>query len=496
MKLPGHRWLVALLCLSAPARLQAADENLWPFRTTQESSDGTATRTTTLGPLFFDTRLPDSRESGLRPLFLHREFTGTDRTQDYILFPLFFRETRDGDVRWNFVSLINSDRRTEPATAGSPPAKPADWQAFDLWPFYFSRRTGDPVTSYQALFPLQGTIKNRFTEDRIDFTLFPLYSRWQKGQRVETDWLWPFVREIHGGGESGFALWPLYGEREKSGSAASNSRFVLWPLWLQRDRKVEGGTERTRALLPLYSGRHSPTVNDESYLLFFGRTHATAPVAYDETRYLWPLFVQGHGADGRLTDRWAPFYTHSAKPSGDTKTWVLWPVYREENWTDDALAQRKTQLLYFIYWNLDQRDPLRPAAQHASKTHLWPLFSAWDNGAGRRQLQVLSPFEVFYPHDAEVRILWSSLFALYRLDRRSPETVNTSLLFDCVTYRREAANWQLDLGPLCRITRADGRTRFSLFPALFARPAPPATPPASGPAPATPPAPAAAAGQP
>ena len=467
---------MVLLCLAAPAWMRAADENLWPLRTIQESPDGTATRTEALGPLFFDTRLPDRHESGLRPLFLHREFTGTDRTQDYVFFPFFFREARGGNVRWSFFSLINSDRRAEPELATS---QSDAWRAFDLWPFYFSRQTGDPATSYRALLPLHGTIKNRFGDDRIDFTLFPLYSRWQKGERVETDLVWPFFREIHGGGEEGWALWPLYGQREKTGAKASTSRFVLWPLWLQRDRIVDGGNDTLRASFPLFSTRRAPGLRDDMFL-FFGDLHQTAPVAYDETRYLWPLFVQGRGADGRRTNRWAPFYTHSVKPSGDTKTWVLWPLYREANWTDAGLAQRKTQFLYFVYWNLDQHDPLRPSAEHATKTHLWPLFSAWDNGAGRRQVQLLSPFEVFYPHDAQVRILWSPLFSLYRFDRRSPEAVRTSFLFNCVTYRREAADWRFDLGPLCRLARTEGRTRLALFPALFARRAPAPTPAPEG----------------
>ncbi|MBK8475591.1 MAG: hypothetical protein IPL39_04580 [Opitutaceae bacterium] len=486
MNLPRQRWLMALLCLVAPAWMRATDENLWPLRTTQEATDGSEAHTSALGPLFFDDRLPDRQESGLRPLFLHRAFTDSTRMQDYVFFPVFFRESHEANTRWSILSLINFDRRVEPAsvsaTAGNParPATPSDAsEAFDLWPFYFSRQTGDPATSYRAVLPLYGTIKRRFGNDRIDFTLFPLYSRWQKDERVETDWLWPFVREIHGGGESGFALWPLYGERAKNVGATANSRFILWPFWLQRDRQVEGGTDRFRALFPFYSERHSPTLRDTSTLLFFGTTHATAPVAYDETRYFWPFFVQGHGADGRRTNRWAPFYTRSVKPTGDTKSWVLWPLYREANWTDAGLAQRKTQFLYFVYWNLDQRDPLRPAAAHASKTHLWPLFSAWDNGAGRRQVQLLSPFEVFYPHDSEVRTLWSPLFALYRSDRRSTDAVRTSFLFDCVTYRREASNWRLDLGPLGRVSRTGGRTRFSLLPALFSRPSSPPSPAAS-----------------
>ncbi len=452
---------MALLCLTVAAFAPAAEENLWPLRTTTQSASGTETRTEVLGPLFFDHRTTERTDSGFRPLFLHREIPGEGREQDYLFFPFFFRERRGADTRWSFFSLINSDRRAEAGAA-------ADWKAFDLWPFYFSRATGEPATSYRALFPLHGTIKRRFGNDRIDFTLFPLYSRWQKGERVETDIVWPFFREIHGGGETGWAVWPLYGERAKDGGGAARSRFVLWPFWLERDRAVEGGTDSLRASFPLFSTRRAPGLRDDS-ILFFGTTHQTAPIAYDETRYLWPLFVQGRGADGRVTNRWAPFYTHSAKPSGANKTWVLWPLFREENWTDAGLAQTKTQFLYFLFWNLDQRDPARPAAPHASKTHLWPLFSAWDNGAGRRQVQALSPFEVFYQHDDRVRELWSPLFAIYRLDRRSPEAVRTSFLFNLVTYRREASAWRCELGPLFRVSRDGNHTRLALLPALFAR---------------------------
>lgn len=453
---------MALLCLAGSATMQA-DENLWPVRTVTESAEGTATRTEALGPLFFEEKRAERTESGLRPLFLHREFAAEDRTQDYYFFPFFRRERHGAATRWSFFSLINYDRR--PADSA---AAPAAWQAFDLWPFYFSRRSGDPATSYRALFPLQGTIKRRFGNDRIDFTLFPLYSRWQKGERVETDLVWPIFREIHGGGESGWAFWPLYGHREKDGGATSRSRFIVWPLWLEKDRAVEGGTDSLRASFPLFSHRRAPGLRDDMWL-FWGSLHRTAPTAYDETRYLWPLWLQGRGADGRVVNRWAPFYTHSVKPSGDEKKWFLWPLLREEKWTDATLAQTKTQVLYFLYWDLEQRDRFRPAAAPARKRHLWPLFSYWDNGAGRRQLQALSPFEVFYQHDPEVRQLWSPLFSLYRLDRAAPDKVRTSFLFNLVTYRRDAAVWKFDLGPLCRLARDDGRTRFSLLPALFAR---------------------------
>ena len=46
---------------------------------------------------------------------------------------------------------------------------------FDVWPVYFSRDTDDPATTYHAVFPLAGTIKERFGKDRLTWYLFPLY---------------------------------------------------------------------------------------------------------------------------------------------------------------------------------------------------------------------------------------------------------------------------------------------------------------------------------
>ena len=461
MRALGPKRLLVVLCFAVPALLRAAEGNLWPFFTVDRAPDGAIEGHTGLGPLYFDEASDGTQASGFRPIYLHRRWPAEDREAFYFVYPLFNWARQGTDVRWSFFSLVNSSKWA----TGTPAPEPSRARSFDVWPFYFSRSTGDPATSYHALLPFAGTIRDRFGSARIDFALAPFYVRTETDGVVAVSAPWPFLKFVRGGGQSGFQFWPFYGEREKTG--VSSERFVGWPFYFANDRTVEGGTDRYRALLPLYATRTAPGLRDESFLFFFGYTRRTAP-AYRQNRYFWPLFVQASGPNGQRTDRWAPFYTHSQQ-RGTEKTWALWPLYRQEKWHEAGLDQCKTQLLYFVYWDLTQRDPNRPAAPPGSKTHLWPLFSAGDNGAGSRQFQLLSPFEVFFQHDEQMRILWSPLTALYRFERRSPTAVRTSLLFNAVTYRRNGADWQFTCGPLFTTARMHGQRRFALLGGLVAR---------------------------
>ena len=169
---------------------------------------------------------------------------------------------------------------------------------------------------------------------------------------------------------------------------------------------------------------------------FFGYTDRTAPWRYHETRYLWPFFVQGRG-DDRTVNRWGPFYTHSVI-KGLEKTWIGWPLYREQRWTEQGLAQTQTQFLWRLYWSLEQRSATHPALAPATLRHVWPLFSTWDNGAGRRQIQALSPFEVFFPGNTPLREVWAPLFSLYRYDQRAPGHARHALLWDLISWENHA----------------------------------------------------------
>lgn len=441
------RLLCAALLLTVSAR--GDEENYWPFYVHRSAEGTEAASSQWLGPLIY-TQAGPGESAGLRPLYQQTR-TG-DLEQRNALYP-FFTWRREGEYRsFSFFQLVNSR-----ADAEDPEHQD---HRFDVWPFYFSREADNPADSYRAFFPFGGTIKNRFGKDQINFVLFPFYAHTEKNERLVTHAPWPFLRFIDGAGHHGFEFWPLFG---RSGRDEDYDRqFYLWPLIYKSATNLSEETPDVKiGALPFYTRDTGPGYISETYAWpFFGYAHRTIPYRYDEQRYFWPFLVQGRGDDRRV-NRWAPFYTHSVIKGSD-KTWLLWPLYRHQHWQADGVAQQKNQLLFFLYWSLAQQSLANPAAAPAHKTHLWPLFSSWNNGAGRRQVQALSPFEVFFPGNETVRQLWSPLFAVYRYERYPDASARHSVLWNALTYRHSPMAKEFHLGPLLSVHADASRRRFAL----------------------------------
>ena len=447
------RHIVRALCTSLliATVLIGAERNVWPLVVQQVDSDGKITAAEYLGPLFFHKLGPDGEKiSGFRPFFLKRVKGSLE--SNFLLYPFFTWKNDDDFHYFTFLNLINFREQKEYDRQISHSA--------EFWPFYLSRQTGDPSTSYRALFPVVGTTYQRLGYDKIHFVLFPLYADAVKNGGHTTHVPWPFLRFIHGAGEHGFEFWPLFGHRGRANDY--DSKFFVWPLIYQSKKDLsEPQPSIKRGVLPFYSSDTRTGLMSETYVWpFFGYTHQTTPAKYDEIRYFWPLLVQGRGENSSV-NRWAPLYTYSVR-KGQEKTWVLWPIFRESRWVEGRVAQKKTQILYRLYWSLTQRSLTNPAAAPAFKTHLWPLASVWNNGAGRRQVQLLSPFEVFFPTNETVRQVYSPLVAIYRFDQRSPGDTSHSVLFSLLSWKKSPVENEFHFGPLLSRRSAKDATRITV----------------------------------
>jgi hypothetical protein len=435
---PSSRLVVWLLLAAGwmlPAH--AVQQNAWPLAVRTDDAPAGLVTTQALGPIIEGKRTADgANQSVVRPLWLQQDNERGSR--GHFLYPLVSWETAAAYRTFSIFQVINFRRE---AMGGGAPR-----QGFDVWPLYFSRETGDPETSYRALLPVAGTIKHRFGRDQLDWVAFPLYFHVEQRGRHTHYTPWPFIRRIHGEGHRGFEFWLIAGQRGRENDY--REQFYLWPLIYKQERNLSEPVPDVKfGVLPFYTRDTGLGFVQENYLWpFFGYTHRTEPQRYDETRYFWPLLVQGRG-DDRHVNRWAPFYTHSVV-KGYEKTWLMWPLVRRAKWTDGNIAQERTQFLFFLYWSNEQRSLSRPGVAPAYKRHFWPLASVWDNGAGRRQLQLLSPLEVFFPHNDPVRQLYSPLVALYRYDERAPDDVRWSLLWNAVSSRRAPGEREFHLGPL------------------------------------------------
>lgn len=431
-----HLFLLGLAAWQADhVCAQERERNTWALGIERTDAAGSVTSWTAAGPLLFSKSAPDGgTTSGVRPFWVQtKEANGTLRS-GLGLYPVFTYRADAETYAWSFFELVKRAGRKDGAP--SPKSILENGEAFDVWPFWFSRRADDSADGYRALFPVAGTIKRRLGFEQLSWTLFPFYVENHRRGAITTSTPWPFIRTTRGAAH-GFALWPLFGWQERPG--VSRDEFFLWPFAYRSTQPTPAaapaGTAPARhfAVLPLYAREQRAGFVSENYLWpFFGYTDRTSPWRYHEARYFWPFLVQGRG-DDRYVNRWGPFYTHSVI-KGIDKTWIAWPLYREKRWSEQGLVQTQTQFLWRIYWSLEQRSASNPSLAPATIRHAWPLFSTWDNGAGRRQIQALSPFEVFFPGNTKMREVWGPLFSLYRYDQRAPGHARHSLFWDLVSW--------------------------------------------------------------
>ena len=451
MGMRGNRFVLLTAALLSTALSRAEERNYWPFAVEWTDSANATEHKSYLGPIGFSKEPKEGPQiSGVRPFWVVKSEPG--REEGHFLYPLFNWTTTDSVSMRDVFQLI----RWSNIASGTGETN----KTFEIWPFYVSVQTGDPATSYRGVFPIAGTVKNRFGQDRIDWVLFPFYGRFEQKGIVTTTTPWPFIKTVSGDA-TGFELWPLFGSRGKEG--VFSETFALWPIYHHNTRTLESGvTTDELAILPFYERTRGEFAHSETYVWpFFGYTHSEQP-AYEEQRWFWPFIVTAHGEDRRV-ERFAPFYTYSER-KGVKKTWVMWPLLRDQQWSDNGLEFDKTQFLYFLYWNLEERSATNPNLPIARKTHLWPLASYWNNGAGHTQFQIFSPLEVFFQHNETVRTVYSPLFSIYRYDRRASGDVHTSFLFNLLTYHREGDDREFNLGPLLETERdSDGLRNVRLF---------------------------------
>ena len=400
---------------------------------------------------------------GFRPFWVEfRDPKGTFRSA-HVLYPLFNYAEEGGHYRWSLLELVRRQGRLEGAAA---PEAFDERHRLEIAPFWFERDFADPALNYRALFPLHGTVRQKFGLERASWTFFPFFAEVENRGATTTYAPWPFVRTTRGAA-SGWGIWPLYSTVERPGEMSAT--HVLWPLGhdvvRQPDPDDPPGTapRRDTAFLPFYSRSLGPGYANETYLWpLFGFTERTAPVRYSERRYFWPFLVQGRGDEAHV-NRWAPIYSHSIL-KGREQWWYFWPLARHAEWTEEGVDRARSQFLYFLYWHESQRIAGRSDGPAASLTHVWPILSHWEDGRGRRQWQFPSPLEVFLPADARVRQAWSPLFTLARGEERAGGGGRTSLLWDAVTWESnpEEERAEFHLGPLFSSVRAGSARRLTL----------------------------------
>ena len=465
----GGFFLVLSICNSVLSEVDhlspEMDIHAWPFTVNWE--DGFQKKTQFLGPLFetFDSSLGSHK--AIRPFYLERTYSEEEpmlKSQSF-LYPLFIHREYEGHQQSSILSLIRwktIDTDTD-LNIETDPVKHY-LKAFEVFPFYFDYDSWNLDYDYFGVFPIYGELKNRLFYDRISWVGFPFYSKWEDNDETTYAYLWPFIKYRTGPTSEGFGVWPLYGNFKKENTY--HRRYAIWPFLYYNQEKMYLDTPITQmGVLPFYAKETRENYKREDYLWpFFGYTKQVDPT-YDELRLLWPVFIQGRG-EMKYLNQFAPIYSISKRPDRRSY-WYLWPLFNYKVNELDSIDVRTFKLLYFLYKDTTQTISGRPDEMLATKKHLWPLYSYWENKEGQKQLQVLSILEPLFPNNDEIRKKYTPLFSIYRYSELAENHKDVEILFSLIQFERRPTYERLEIGPLFGYEYGEEKKRIELLKGLL-----------------------------
>lgn len=446
--------LVLLAAASAlfTTGLRAELINFWPAYVVEENSvHGRPDFGASMGPIFADIRLQDRKILSIRPLWTRFSYENTDSSHWHVLYPVANWYERPGVSYGHVLNLIRYRHQEETSMV-----------QFEVFPFFFYR-DGDQVPKRTlALWPVAGVIHNRLFRDEIAFAAWPLLVRTRKGDETRVHFPYPFLRYHYGPHSSGFGIWPLFGKFQRENDYAN--WWALWPVLYSYKDKLDREQPRVRlGAWPFYHHESDAGMHSHNWVWpFFGYTREYDPrPVYSENRYFFPFLVQGRG-DEKYINRWLPLFSDESSP-GYSKQWYLWPLLKREKRQDGAVVRDITTLLYFF-----ARHEVQDLGDTKARLGtVWPLFSFWDDGRGRSQLQALDPLTIFFPSNQVIKQNWSPLFAVYRWDQRG-DNRRHSLLWDLITLELDPEQGnRFTFGPLLDWKTGGSGIEWSLLKGLL-----------------------------
>lgn len=416
------------------------------------------------GPLYQEFKLtlnPGERVEGAGP-FYYREVERADPdnvTRTWAVPPLF-SYVRNDDVdyeQFDFLwKLLTYDRFGAEyrfqliqwfSFAGGGTQSDTNVSRFTLFPIYFQQRSGIPEKNYTAVFPIYGTIKQRFFREEIHFAMFPLYGRTLRKGVTTDNFVWPVFHLRHGNGVTGWQFWPLMGEERRAANVWTNRWgdpelaggfyrfFALWPLFWMNEYDLGTANEtRQQAVIPFYNYMRSPQRDSTAWGWPLGVTHTIdREKKYKEWGAPWPLIVFARG-EGKTMNRVFPFFSdgHSQFLTG---RWYAWPIYKYNRLQNAPLDRERTRILFFLYSDTRSRNIW--TGEYKRAIDCWPFFSKRHELDGRERFQVLAPIEPYLPNNPGVERNLSPLWSLWRAEK-NPKTgaASQSLLWNL--YRRDS----------------------------------------------------------
>jgi hypothetical protein len=422
--------------------------NFWPLFQYGFDPDEGVTEINGLGPLFSLRKDSTRSEWGIRPLLFWTEDEAEALERLEFVYPFGKYQIKEGDKKGYLFPIARYRDQTSD--------EKRKWD-FQFFPFFIGET--EEGEDYNGIFPLFGTLLDRYGKEEIRFYFWPLYSESTSEGVRQTNVLWPFFTFIEGEKKKGYRFWPFYGRREEVG--VSYSRFFLWPIFIKQKKGLD--TENPieeRMVFPFYVSKESKSFESKTYLWPFFSHTINRSTGFEQWDLPWPIFrsLEGENLKGI---RVFPFYGNKVKEGVQRRMFILYPIYQmEEDQTDDV-HERTTRIL-LLGRIRSREDPKGLEKEHSVR--IWPFFDYEKDETGYEKLFV---FYLFPFKDEGLERNLFPLFRIFRWEKDHEKGISTNFLWGF--YKRmkkeEVDSWEI--AHLVGMRRGEGWKTISFLEGLF-----------------------------
>jgi hypothetical protein len=329
-----------------------------------------------------------------------RELSG--ETTSRFLVPFGQSRERGDDYLWQLVPITRYDRRV--TSDGQ-----LEWTLLTLPGIYWSRRADGRIL--RAWFPFAGVTESFLSYDRLEFVLFPLWMRTERGGRVTNHFLWPLISITTGTGGPSWSVIPFYSESVYEGRY--DRRVWIWPFFSLHKNHLNLPPEKRETLWmfwPFYGHTTRGTYSANTVVWPFFGWSTDRSTGFWTLDAPWPLveFMRSPKEDIERTRVW-PFYSHYHGDGLDS-TWYMWPLV---NVRRELYEKSEKNSVYLIpFWQSWKRVDEDAGVFEYQK--LWPLYVR----EGREQSERHFAFPALNPlwRTPEIDDMYAWIWELYTRD--------------------------------------------------------------------------------
>ncbi len=440
-----------LLCL-IPSLTEAEEEatsiNLWPlFQYTSDPVEGVR-EINGLGPFFIWRKESTRSEWGFRPLLYWTKDQIEPLKRLEFVYPIGKYQVKEGDKKGYLfpLSLYREEEFDE--------EKKWDFQFF---PFFIGET--EKGRDYFGIFPIFGTLFERFGKDEIRFYLWPIYSESTSEGVRKTNVLWPLFSFIEGENQRGYRFWPIYGQKEVVG--VSHSEFFLWPIFFKGRKGLDTDDPvEENMVFPFYISKESKSFESKTFLWPFFSHAIDRSTGFEEWDFPWPIFqsLKGENLKGM---RIFPFYGYKVREGVMKRVFVLYPIYQLEEDRIDDHQEKNVRILLLTRIRTGEG---KEGAEETRSRRIWPFFDYEREETGRTRLSV---FYIFPFKDEGFERNLIPLFQIFRREKDPNKGISTNLFWGFYKRlkREESDSWEI--AHLVRMKRDKGVKTLSFLKGLF-----------------------------